>query len=433
MKINMKQTNRVTHDNYDNYANLGILTGILGISILALTGCGGSNTGGLLNPNVGASRATILLTDSPREDYDHIWATVYHVELIPQGGGTPVVVFDNAAGVQIDLKTLRDATGAKYSFLSSATLPAGTYTGASVTIGKTMQLFPRGVTTGTTVTVATTTATPPIAVDASGNPLIPITFRSPKTFSATVTNVCLDFNLAKFIIRGSQVIPSVVEGDGVGLTNPSQHEQGESLGTVSNLSGTAPTQTFTLTQTSGTVVTTVTVVTTASTAIRGAALANGGSIEVTGTLDPTTQNLVATEIEVKGAGGNGQDNHGPLVMGAVTVPDATAGTFTIATSKIRGFASVPTQTTVNVVTSATTIFYADNGSILTQATFFPALAALATPTAIVQGTYDATSNTLTATTVKVVDTTKIGGWEHDNHSPRGGGGDHGGGNGGGGH
>ena len=254
---------------------------------VALAGCGGGAT-----PSAsGTGRATILITDSFREDFSQVWATIYRVELVA-ADGTAVTVFDDSTGKQIDLKTLRDATGARYAFLSSASVPAGTYTGVKVTVGPTMQLIKAGSTTGTPLTVDTA-----LPKDGSGNPIISTTFRTPKTLGPTATNVCIDFDLARFVLRGSNVIPALAEGTGEGLNDFRRHESDDYHGTVSGLTGTAPTLSFTLTQRDGT---TVTVVTTASTALFGAALANGTGVEVEGTLDTTTQNLVATKVEVRG-------------------------------------------------------------------------------------------------------------------------------------
>ncbi len=69
------------------------------------------------------------------------------------------------------------------------------------------------------------------------------------------------------------------------------------------------------------------------------------------------------------------------------------------------------ETTVKIVTSASTIYRGDAGTTQTKAAFFAALAT--TPSAVVAGTYDASTNTLTAVEVGVVDTTKDRGWERD--------------------
>src|SRR5262245_55808559 len=112
---------------------------------LWLVGCGGGGGDNALS--TGRGRVAVLLTASFRGGYAHGRATIYRVELIPQTG-SPVVLFDDASGHQIDLKTLRDSSGERFSFLGSASIPEGTYAGINVTIGSTMQLFRNGVAVG---------------------------------------------------------------------------------------------------------------------------------------------------------------------------------------------------------------------------------------------------------------------------------------------
>jgi hypothetical protein len=354
------------------------------------------------------------VTDSFREEYAHVWATIYHVELLPQDGGAPIVLFDDASGRQIDLKTLRDADGARYSFLGSATVPAGTYTGVNVSIGDTLELIKTGATTGDTLSVDSS-----LTKDASGHPIVGVTFRKPKTVGMDATNVIVDFDLARFIVRSTGVIPVCQEGDGTGLNNPKRHDADEYRGRVADLTGTAPNLNFTLNRGNGQ---TITVTTTASTAIYGGGtLANGSVVDVSGTLDTTTQNIVATQIEVRGAGAPGHEAEGhrtPRVVGSASAVDATAGTFTLTLNRARGFKVG--VTTVNVVTGSETTYRDDNGATVAAADFFASLAS--TPDVVVEGTYDASSNTLTATSVRAFNPENDGGWEHDAHPFRGNGG-----------
>ena len=275
------------------------VTGVL-LCAFALSGCGGSG-GSSSGVASGTGRAAVLLTDGPREDYAHIWATIYHVELIPQTGA-PVVLYDNTAGTQIDLRTLYDSSGQRFSFLGSAAIPAGVYTAINVTIAPTLQLFANGATTGTAFPVDSS-----VTKNSAGNAVITDTFHSPKTLGATTSNLIVDFNLAHFIIRDSKVIPVVEDGGGNGLNDPNRHNKNDYRGVISNLTGTAPALTFTLTTGGATIssagtsttTSTVTVVTSASTAIYGpGVLTNGDRVAVSGTLDTTTQNLVATQIEI---------------------------------------------------------------------------------------------------------------------------------------
>lgn len=385
------------------------------ITMVSLLGCGGSGGGGGTSGGgsaPGRSRAAVLVTDSLREEYGHVWATIYRVELVPEGDGSAVVLFDDPTGRQIDLKTLRDASGSRYSFLGNATVPDGTYTGVNVTLGDTMQLFRNGVATGDPIAVDAE-----VPRDASGRPVVFVTFKKAKTLSASAGNVIVDFDLARFVLRGSKVLPALVEGDGAGLNDPRKHEKDEYRGTVSGLTGAAPDLTFTLNRGNGM---SATVVTTAATALYGAeTLQDGSVVAVTATLDPATQNLVATRVEVRRDGApaaEAEGNCAPRAAGAAADIDAAAGTFTLTPRRARGF--TPGQTTVKVVTNAATSFRGDAGETQTAADFFAALAA--TPEAVVEGTYDVPSNTVTATSAKVMDARKDGGWRNGPRDFRGG-------------
>ncbi|MGC4042973.1 MAG: DUF4382 domain-containing protein [Armatimonas sp.] len=369
-----------------NHFALCLTLSALGALALIGIGCSSGST-----PGGSSSRAktNVYVTDGPREDYAHVWATIYKVTLTPQDGTAAVTVFDSAEGVLIDLKTLRDASGERYSFLSSASVPAGTYTGANVTIGATMQLIKTGASTGTDLAVDSS-----IATDASGHPTVPITFRSPKTLGEGTASVVVDFNLARFVVKASGVLPALAEGQGDGLPNKQRHEEGEYRGTISSLSGTAPDLTFTLTTGSGQV---VTVTTSASTALYGATLADGATVSIDGTVDATTGVLAATRVGVCGTGGPSANARTPRAGGTASNLDATAGTFTLTFERAQCL--TPDATTLTVVTNSSTVFRADDGSTTDSATFFTALAT--TPNVQVEGTFDEATNTLTATEVRV--------------------------------
>ena len=391
-----------------------LVVGLAAASIVALAGCGGGS-GGTGSSLRSVGKASVLITDGFREDYDHVWATIYHVELVPAAGtnnGANVVVYDNAAGVTVDLKTLRDSTGAIFSFLGSASIPAGTYTAANITIGSSIQLVLKGATSGTSYTVDSS-----VPRDANGNAVLTDTFKKAKTIGSTTNNVIIDFNLANFVIKGSKILPAVQDGDPTGIGDPSRQQCGAYYGAVSNLTGTAPVLTFTLTTPGGS---TQTVVTTASTALYGATLANASNVAVLGTLDTTTQNLVATRIQVLPVGspvpGSGA-NALQLASGTASALDATAGTLTLTVTHSCGF--TPSSTSISIVTNSSTVFRNDAGSAISEADFFSALAT--TSSVDVSGTYDSTTGTLTATTVSIDNPANNGGWEHDQHNFRPGG------------
>jgi len=373
---------------------------------VVLAGCGGGGSSVSGGSVAGTGRAVVYITDSFREDFAHVWATIYHVEIVPQSGAN-IVLFDNPAGVSVDLKTLRDSTGARFSFLGGMTIPAGTYTAIKVTIGPTLQLFRNGEAVGSPLTVD-----PTLIPAGSTNPVLIDTFKRPKTVTAAgINTMIVDFNLAKFVVRGSNVLPVVEDGDENGLGDVNRHNDNDYDGTITGaISGTAPDLTFTLSYANAQ---TITVMTTASTTIFGnATLTTGSVVDVSGSLDPATGNLVATQVRVRPAGSNG--HLPPRARGTATNINAAAGTFTLTLNGNCSF--VPGQTTANVVTTSTTTYVADNGSTLSEADFFTALAS--TPEVTVEGTYDAASNTFTATTLKIVNASLNGGWEHDHHGFR---------------
>jgi hypothetical protein len=128
------------------------------------------------------------------------------------------------------------------------------------------------------------------------------------------------------------------------------------------------------------------------------ALANNLFVEVNGTFDTVTGVLKATKIKIEDKSSGGQTNGRgiPEVKGLVTAPSTATRSFTIAITESDDF--VPTQSTVNVVVTDTTVFRAHRGVILTEAEYFATLGAVSI--AEVKGTYNAATNTLTATLVK---------------------------------
>ena len=369
---------------------------VIFLTILAalFASCGGgggtSGTSNAVTSGISstASQAVLYVTDSFREDYAHVWATIYHVDLMQQSG-TAVALFDNTSGVQIDLKTLRDSTGARFSFLGGAAIPEGTYIGISVTIGPAMQLFKNGEAVGRALPVDAS-----FPVDAGGHPVLTLAFTVPKTLGSGTNILIVDFDLSRFIVRDSKIFPLLQEGDPSGCSDPNRHNQDDYRGAVSNLTGTAPDLTFTLTIGSGQI---SQVITNASTVVYGtSSLANGSMVTVTGTVDSTTGNLIADRLVILPA----KDAPPPAsVFGTASHLDGTAGTFTVTVTRTRGF--VPAQTTVQIATGSTTTFISDSGSTLSQADFFTALTT--TSGVIVDGSYDSASNTLMAVQVKIMD------------------------------
>ena len=116
-----------------------LIISLLG-AVLLFSGCGGGGGGGAIGA---APSGTIFITDS-LDDHTHVWVTITRVVL--HGGGAAVTVFEPAGGLTVDLRTLRDSAGARFSFL--ATTPEGTFDDITFTLDKDVILFEVGNQTG---------------------------------------------------------------------------------------------------------------------------------------------------------------------------------------------------------------------------------------------------------------------------------------------
>ena len=368
--------------------NAGIVT-VFALA-LGLAGCGGggsSNSVGIIPARSVA--LTVFAADSFREDYDHVWATIFKVELIASDG-TASSLFADTTGKTIDIKTLRDATGARFAFLGKSDIPVGNYKGVRVTMTNSLTLFPKGATTG-----ALTPFDDSFTRDASGNVQLNLNFQSERNES-TDDNVVVDFDLANFKIVGGKVTPALKEGDKSGIGDKGRHEEEDVEGVVSELSGTSPTLTFNIGK--------VSVTTSASTTIFNAdaspnpAIVNGSSVEVKGKINLAGNAFEAASIKIGKVEGDGDGKR----SGAQGVPsnvDAAKMTFTLTAEKTKEFQ--PTKTTINIATSATTSFRGGSGVVLTVADFYSRLATA--KKVEVEGSYDASKNTLTAKRARIDD------------------------------
>jgi hypothetical protein len=353
----------------------------------------------------------VMPTDSVREDYDSVWATVLKAELI-NADGSAVTLFNDPDGQVLDLRRLRDLSGARYSFLASAEIPAGTYTGINVTVKPSMTLFPKGSITGQTFPI-----TEAIARDSSGNVPLSLTFPAPKTLGAGAdTNLIVDFDLANFKIEGGKVIPVLREGPPTGLENPERHERREIRGVIARLEGTAPVQTFSLRRRDNRP---VIVVTTADTAIfyRGstdpATLALNQVVEVHGRYNTTTDRFVATKIVIKNDT-TPDDRFRVEVKGLVGEVNPERKAFTLRAVHLIG--SAPRRIQIRVETDATTIFRSDRGAVVGAERFFNYLNTAPRPLFVeAKGSFNPETDVLSARVVKLDDEDNDGGWEDGRH------------------
>jgi hypothetical protein len=372
--------------------HFGLTTALALAAVVSIAGCGGGGGG---TTSGGTGRLQAFAADDFRDDHQQIWATIYKVELL-DATGAAVTVFDDAVGKSMDLQQLHDNAGPRFAFLSDVAIAVGTYTQVRLTMGPEITRFPVGSTTGIKTPFAAS-----LTRNAVGNVLYTSTLDMPTVIAEGVTSkLIIDFDLPHFVLANGAVTPKVKRGDDSTLSDKSRHHDEDYHGTITGLTGSAPVQSFTLTN--GVWKTEVSA--DASTVVffeknqSSPALSNNLFVEVNGVFDSVTGVLKATKIKIEDKSSGGQNNGRgiPEIKGLVTAPSTATRSFTIAVTESDDF--VPTQSTVNVVVTDTTVFRAHRGVMLTEAEYFAGLGV--TSIAEVKGSYNAATNTLTATLVK---------------------------------
>jgi hypothetical protein len=357
---------------------------------LASAGCGGGGDGGSLSGDSG--RVGVFVTDGFREDFSHVWVTIYQVDIVDVNGQVQTG-FSDPAGRVIDVKTLRDASGERFTFLGDAAVTPGTHSKVRVTIAPTVGL----VNTGSSVTNMVQVSDD-FARDSQGRAILEFNLITPRNLASGSDDIVIDFDLSQFILTGGKLRLVAKEGSHNGLTNRLRQERDHHTGVISNLTTTATGFRFTLTRGNGQ---TFTVETNAGTTIYNAnnspspTLANGKLVRVQGTFDPVANVFTATSVRIQGSGQS--DNHNPEVSGTVVSVNTLGQTFVMNATKVEDF--VPSQATVNVIVAPSTVFRSHGGLLLTSTEFFSLLAA-GMPVEV-EGTYDGGTNTLTATRIKL--------------------------------
>jgi hypothetical protein len=318
---------------------------------------------------------------------DHVWVTVKSVDLVGAGGNTNV--YSNATGVTVDLKTLRDSTGARFQFLNEDHVPAGTYTGAKVVLDKNLVVFPHLAATGTPMTFD------PQYDDGSGNSAISFNFDHAHTVGEGASDeVVVDFDLAHWDETGNVVTVSLKEGGKDGLGDTDRHENIHYPGTVADLAGTGPNFTFHLNHHSQQG---FPVSTNADTNIFESDgltpdLANGKDVIVEGCWDQVSGTLVAKSVRVLTAAD--EQGEEAKAEGPVTEFSNVNGFIRVDTHEAEGF--VPLANSVRIEWTDTTKFVAGDHEV-TKDEFFALLAAGVEVEA--EGSYNPGTFVLTATHV----------------------------------
>lgn len=305
-------------------------------SLLTLSGCGGG-TG-----SAGDGTLHLYVTDAPA-DYAGVWTTVYRVE-VAQATGPYRTVFDSSDGTELNLPDLADAA----DYLGSATLPAGVYTRARVTLRNTMRIMqatgsvqdvPLHAGAGTGFTMG-----PGEQCQAE----FPIQITVPTGGAA---EFAVDFDLPSFQMMGNALHAQIRAADHTQLQ--ARMRRARLVGVVTNLN---PGVEFDLRLRTGNSIhialTSSTVVVSAATG-EAKTLAEGQVVCVFGPWDATTQTVTATVIVVLDTPAIGpQPAH---VRGKVLLVDADTRSFTVeAINAYMGFR--PQSRGVKVHTDASTRF-----------------------------------------------------------------------------
>ena len=99
---------------------------------LLFVACGGSSSGSSGGTQSQYGNVTVMVQDASTEDWATIGVKVLSLSLTPQGGGTPVQVFTASSPAPMINLVQLDQLG---DVLGTAQVPAGTYTGGTLTVG----------------------------------------------------------------------------------------------------------------------------------------------------------------------------------------------------------------------------------------------------------------------------------------------------------
>ena len=177
--------------------------------LLLLLACGGGNSSQSNNNNNNNNspqngHLSVVISDDPSEDWATIGVKVASISLTPQGGGSPVVVFTAPSPAPVLNLVQLDQLG---DLLANAQVPAGTYTGATLTLnanpGDVTLVVSADPEPGFAGTAGATIPSNQIQIQgAQGTPgslTVPlkVNFNSPLTITANQSNAMdLEFDLA---------------------------------------------------------------------------------------------------------------------------------------------------------------------------------------------------------------------------------------------
>ena len=176
-----------------------------------LAACGGSGSSGSGTSSTSTTSTTtstspqmaVMMSDASSDDWATIGVEVQSIALVPQGGGSPVTVYAPAQPAMVNLVELDQIS----EILANATVPAGTYTAATLTLsanpGDVSLTVSADPTVGFAAKSGAVIPSNQIQIQgtqgATGNLTVPVTvtFASPLVVSASQSNALdLEFDLA---------------------------------------------------------------------------------------------------------------------------------------------------------------------------------------------------------------------------------------------
>lgn len=391
-----------------------VLALIVGLGGLGLMGCGGNGSavdnGGMVGgqntmnnaANNGPSSGDVglFITDNLSDKYDHVWVSIKKIELKLAAGGTREI-FADPAGLGVDLSSLHDDSGPKYRFLNQLTLPAGTYSGATITLDKDAMLFATNTTTGEPTEIATQAAAPATQTvkekksatpNVSKDSVLDLSFDPPKMLGTGHDDLVLDFDLSQWKDDGGKLVGVVTTSMGAGLEAADRNGSVVEDGVVNTLKGEVPQQTFILKNGDSSQIQIQTTSATALVGLAGAGdpvLTKGQNVEVSGSFDTNTRRLTASSIRLV-------DPKAPAVsqlQGTVSAIDPKTGSWKVTPSETRGL--LPQGISVPVTLATDARFTGPSGLTLTKESFLKGLSAGKSVYVLVSGSYDSAKGLFT--------------------------------------
>ena len=367
------------------------------VGAILLIGCGGGGSvsttgggtagGGTAGGGGGGGAVNLFLTDDLNTGIDHLWVSVKKIEMI--GNTKDITVFNDPNGTIVDIRGQNVSGVPHFALMGLGAVDSETFSGVKITIGSNITVVPTGSSTGESRTVG----------GANGLADFSYTTGSPHTISSG-TSIVVDFDLAHWVDNGTKVVTSFKVGPTSGLDDLTRMTVLDFQGTVSSLSGTAPNQSFDLTDLRGFQIqcsTDSNTIVLNSTGATSPSIANGKFVTVRGKFVRATRVLDARVVKIRPP--HDQDTNNAVAVGTVTAGSTTGITQGIGLTLTGADGFLPPGRKVSVGLKAATVYFDQNGKVVTKGQFFATSSFTLAAEAV--GSYDPSTQILTATRVRV--------------------------------